>query len=129
LAHLDYRACQLPGALRDLLAAHERVAEIHGHVMPRVTVAMGEQVIFDSAAPTTPPSRKQRYVAFARTLVRRWTGDAGTRRIGHWRLASEAARAQSNTAAAGERGDGEPAPEARGIARPASPAAAGSRRR
>lgn len=66
---------------------------MHGHVLPRVTVAMGDQVIFDSAAPIMPLSRKQRCVAFARTLVRRWSADTRTRRSGHWRLASEAATA------------------------------------
>jgi hypothetical protein len=80
LAPFGHRAGQLPGALRDLISVHERAAKMHGKVLPRVRVALGDSLIFDSAAPVAPAPRKPRGVELARTLLRRWTALGATRK-------------------------------------------------
>jgi hypothetical protein len=71
LAHFDDRTSELPSALRGLIAAHERVADMYGEELPRVRIAVGNTLVFDSSSPPAEVSRKQRCVELARTLFRR----------------------------------------------------------
>ena len=71
LAHFDHRTSQLPSALRGLIAAHERVADMYGEELPRVRIAVGNTLVFDSSSPPVAVSRKQRCIELARMLFRR----------------------------------------------------------